>query len=142
MLATALRDSGEEEFAREVLLAKQHRRRETLPLAGKAWGYLQDWMVAYGYRPGRAAVWIALLWAVGAVFFARHQPEPIKEGEGPEWNAALYTLDVLLPVIDLGQANYWTPNRTAQCVTAVLVLLGWVLATTVAAGASRLLRRN
>ncbi|WEV28339.1 oxidoreductase [Streptomyces sp. 71268] len=142
MLATALRDSGEEEFAREVLLAKQRRRRETLPLAGKAWGYLQDWMVAYGYRPGRAAVWIALLWAVGAVFFARHQPEPIKEGEGPEWNAALYTLDVLLPVIDLGQANFWTPNGTAQWVTAVLVLLGWVLATTVAAGASRLLRRN
>ncbi|MFI2028526.1 oxidoreductase [Streptomyces buecherae] len=142
MLATALRDSGEEEFAREVLLAKQRRRRETLPLAGKAWGYLQDWMVAYGYRPGRAAVWIALLWAVGAVFFARHRPEPVKEGEGPEWNAALYTLDVLLPVIDLGQANYWTPNGTAQWVTAVLVLLGWVLATTVAAGASRLLRRN
>ena len=32
----------------------------------KLWGYLQDWTVAYGYRPGRAAVWMAVLWAAGA----------------------------------------------------------------------------
>ncbi|MEV4443576.1 oxidoreductase, partial [Streptomyces sp. NPDC049577] len=141
-LAGALRDSGEDADARAVLLAKQRRRRETLPLAGKAWGYLQDWTVAYGYRPGRAMVWMAVLWALGTAYFTYRPPAPLKEGEGPAWNAALYTLDLLLPVIDLGQENAWRPAGLAQWVVTALILLGWVLATTVAAGASRLLRRQ
>ncbi|MEV6668603.1 oxidoreductase [Streptomyces sp. NPDC051162] len=141
-LAGALRDSGEDAEAREVLLAKQRRRRETLPPAGKAWGYLQDWTVAYGYRPGRAAVWMVVLWAAATVYFTCHPLEPVKEHEGPAWNPALYALDLLLPVIDLGQGQSWRPTGTAQWVVAALILLGWILATTVAAGASRLLRRQ
>ncbi|MEU7167322.1 oxidoreductase [Streptomyces morookaense] len=141
-LASALRDSGEDEDAREVLLAKQRRRRETLPLAGRAWGYLQDWAVAYGYRPGRAAVWMAVLWALGTLYFSHQHFEPVKENEGPAWNPELYTLDLLLPVVDLGQGLAWKTTGLAQWLSAALILLGWVLATTVAAGASRLLRRQ
>ncbi|GGX95560.1 oxidoreductase [Streptomyces hiroshimensis] len=141
-LAGALRDSGEDADARAVLLAKQRRRRETLPPAGKAWGYLQDWMVAYGYRPGRAAVWMAVLWAAATVYFTWRPVPPLKEGEGPAWNPGLYALDLLVPVIDLGQGNAWRPTGAAQWVVTALILLGWVLATTVAAGASRLLRRQ
>jgi hypothetical protein len=141
-LATTLRNSGEDADARKVLLAKQRRRRETMPLAGKLWGYLQDWTVAYGYRPGRAAVWMAVLWAAGALVFSRFPPEPLKPGEAPDWDPSLYTLDLLLPVIDLGQGNAWRPEGAWQWVTAALILLGWILATTVATGATRLLRRN
>ncbi|MGK5628301.1 oxidoreductase [Streptomyces sp. URMC 123] len=141
-LAAALRASGEDSEARDVLLAKQRRRRETLPLAGKAWGYLQDCTVAYGYKPGRAAVWMVVLWAVGAVVFALHPPQPLKPQEAPHWNPALYALDLLLPVIDLGQASHWKPRGSYQWAAAALVVLGWILATTVAAGASRLLRRG
>ncbi|OKK19178.1 oxidoreductase [Streptomyces sp. CB00455] len=141
-LATVLRASGEDADAREVLLAKQRRRRATLPPAAKAWGYLQDWTVVYGYRPGRAALWMAVLWAAGALLFSRHQPPPIKEDEHPEWDAALYALDLLLPVIDLGQEAQWKLEGGWQWGATALVLLGWILATTVAAGASRLLRRG
>ncbi|MEX2982005.1 oxidoreductase [Streptomyces sp. C36] len=141
-LAGALRSSGEDADARAVLLAKQRRRRETLPPAGKAWGYLQDWTVAYGYRPGRAAVWMAVLWALGGFYFSYRPVPPLKEGEGPAWNPELYTLDLLLPVIDLGQGAAWRPTGGQQWAVAVLTLLGWILATTVAAGASRLLRRQ
>lgn len=141
-LATVLRNSGEDADAREVLLAKQRRRRETLPPAAKVWGYIQDWTVAYGYRPGRAAVWMALLWAVSTVAFSHAAHPPIKPGEAPHWNAALFSLDVLLPVIDLGQTGYWQLRGGWQWMEAVLVLLGWILATTVAAGATRLLRRS
>ncbi|MET9434534.1 oxidoreductase [Streptomyces sp. NPDC006551] len=141
-LATVLRASGEDADAREVLLAKQRRRRETLPVAGKLWGYLQDWTVAYGYRPGRAALWMAVLWAAGAVAFSRYDPVPLKGDESPRWNATLYALDLLLPVINLGQDGYWRLEGAWQWVSTVLILLGWVLATTVAAGASRLLRRG
>ncbi|MFJ9647392.1 oxidoreductase [Streptomyces sp. NPDC004244] len=141
-LAAVLRASGEDADAREVLLAKQRRRRATLPPAAKAWGYLQDWTVAYGYRPGRAALWMVLLWAAGALLFAQITPAAIKPDEHPEWNALLYALDLLLPVIDLGQQGQWMMKGYWQWGSAVLVLLGWILATTVAAGASRLLRRG
>jgi hypothetical protein len=146
-LAAALRVSGEDSDAREVLLAKQRRRRETLPVAGKLWGYLQEIMVGYGYRPGRAAVWMALLWAVGAVFFSvRFPPETppaaTDSGAFPHWSAPLFALDLLLPVINLGQDNAWRLEGYVQWVAAVLTMLGWILATTVAAGASRLLRRG
>ncbi|MET7437912.1 oxidoreductase [Streptomyces sp. NPDC004082] len=141
-LAAVLRGSGEDEDAREVLLEKQRRRRETLPLAGKLWGYAQDWTVAYGYRPGRAAVWMAVLWAAGSFAFAHASHPPIKGGEHPSWNPSLFALDLLLPVIDLGQVGYWQLRGGWQWLAAVVILLGWVLATTVAAGATRTLRRN
>lgn len=141
-LATALRADGLDDDAREVLLAKQRRRRETLPLASRLWGYAQDITVAYGYRPGRAAVWMVVLWALGSVCFALYPPPEIKHGEAPNWNPALYSLDLLLPVVDLGQGGAWKPSGWEQWVAALLVLLGWVLATTVTAGASRMLRRS
>lgn len=141
-LALMYRNSGEDTNARAVLLAKQRRRRETLPLVGKVWGYLQDWTVAYGYRPAQAAVWMAVLWAAGALVFAAHRPQEMVQGESPHWNAALYSLDLLLPVITFGQDTAWDPVGLYQWLAAVMILLGWVLATTVATGATRLLRRQ
>ncbi|MFJ8232042.1 oxidoreductase [Streptomyces sp. NPDC094448] len=141
-LATVLRNSGEDADAREVLLAKQRRRRETLPLAGKLWGHIQDLTVAYGYRPGRAALWMAVLWAASALAFAQAEPKPFKPGEHPDFNAALYALDLLVPVINLGQEGYWKLAGHWQWTAAGLILLGWILATTVAAGATRLLSRG
>ncbi|MFJ2562339.1 MULTISPECIES: oxidoreductase [unclassified Streptomyces] len=141
-LAAVLREAGEDVDAREVLLAKQRRRRETLPLAAKLVGYVQDWAVAYGYRPGRAAVWMAVLWAAGSLAFARLGPPPADPGGHPEWNPALFALDLLLPFVDLGQADQWQLRGGWQWLAAALIVVGWILATTVAAGATRLLRRN
>lgn len=142
-LAQALRDGGEDSDAREVLLHKQRRRRETLPLAGRVWGYVQEAAVGYGYRPGRAALWMVLLWAFGAVYFAtHHMPQPVDQQAWPQWNPALLALDLLLPVIDLGQSQAWRLTGAEQWVATVITMLGWVLASTVATGASRLLRRG
>lgn len=141
-LAAVLRGSGEDEDAREVLLAKQRRRRETLPLAAKLWGYAQDWTVAYGYRPGRAAVWMAVLWAAASLAFARDDPPPADPERHPHWNASLFALDLLLPVIDFGQVGQWQLRGGWQWLAAAVILLGWVLATTVAAGVTRTLRRH
>ncbi|MFF0436511.1 oxidoreductase [Streptomyces sp. NPDC004327] len=141
-LASVLRNSGEDADAREVLLAKQRRRRETLPVGAKLWGYVQDLAVAYGYRPGRAALWMAVLWAAGTFAFSHYTPVPLKAEEAPHWSAALYALDLLLPVIDLGEVGAWRLQGFWQWASTALVLAGWVLATTVAAGASRLLRRG
>lgn len=140
-LATVLRNGGEDAEARRVLLAKQRRRRETLPPAGKVWGHLQDWTVAYGYRPGQAALWMAALWASSALYFAGRPPEP-RNHDAPHWNASIYALDLLLPLINLGHDTAWNPAGHLQWVAVALTLSGWVLATTVAAGATRLLRRQ
>ncbi|MFI5755279.1 oxidoreductase [Streptomyces sp. NPDC051569] len=141
-LAQVLRAGGEDADAREVLLAKQRRRRETLPLAAKLWGYLQDWTVAYGYRPGRAALWMAVLWGAGTIGFSRYAPPPMQSAQHPQWNPALYALDLLVPVVNLGQDGYWRPEGVGQWAAAALIVLGWILATTVATGTSRLLRRD
>ena len=141
-LAAVLRNSGEDADARRVLLEKQRRRRATLPLAAKLWGYAQDWTVAYGYRPGRAALWMAVIWAASAVAFSHASHRPVDPEEHPTWNATLFALDLLLPVIDLGQQGYWDLPGRWQWVAAAVISLGWILATTVAAGASRLLRRG
>ncbi|KPI07201.1 hypothetical protein OK074_3899 [Actinobacteria bacterium OK074] len=141
-LASVLRGSGEDEDAREVLLAKQRRRRETLPVAAKLWGYVQDWTVAYGYRPGRAAVWMAVLWAATSVALTHAHHRPTGAEANPEWNPTLFALDLLLPVIDLGQVDQWQLRGGWQWLSTVVILLGWILATTVAAGATRLLRRG
>ncbi|MEU3553085.1 oxidoreductase [Streptomyces fragilis] len=142
LLAGVLRGGGEDEDAREVLLAKHRRRRETLPPAAKLWGYLQDIAVAYGYRPARAATWLAVLWAASTLLFSRSEPTPARAEEHPEWSPALFSLDLLLPVIDLGQATAWHLRGVWQWLAAVLILLGWVMATAVAAGATRLLGRH
>jgi hypothetical protein len=124
-----------------VLYAKQRRRRAALPVHARLWGLLQDVTVGYGYRPGRAALWLLLAWLLGTVYFTGHPPAPLKADEMPTWNAPLYTLSKLLPVVDLGQEG-WNPGHTGQWVAAALVLTGWVLATTVVTGATRLLQRG
>lgn len=140
-LAAALRRDGSDEDAREVLYAKQRRRRLAQPLPGRIWGRLQDVTVGYGYRPGRAALWLVAAWALGALYFTGHRPSPLKADEIPHWNPALYALSKVLPIVNLGQDG-WNPAGTGQWVAAALVLTGWVLATTAAAGASRLLQRG
>jgi hypothetical protein len=75
-LAAYYRALGYDEQSRAVLLAKQRRRREGLSLAGKAWGYLQDVVVGYGYRPARALIWLVVLVALTAGYFSAYPPHP------------------------------------------------------------------
>ncbi|MFG3224995.1 oxidoreductase [Kitasatospora sp. NPDC048194] len=140
-LAAALRRDGADDDAREVLYAKQRRRRQTLPLPSRIWGRIQDVTVGYGYRPGRAGLWLLLAWALGSAWFATHRLEPLKADEQPHWNPVLYTLNQLLPIVDLNQGA-WNPGGAEQWISAGLVLIGWVLASTVVAGATRLLQRG
>ncbi|MFD0476132.1 hypothetical protein ACFQ0B_53890 [Nonomuraea thailandensis] len=82
-LATVYRRHGDEEAARDVLLAKQRRRRAGQRLGPRLWGYLQDWTVGYGYRPFRAALWLAALLLIGTIVFTVHRPPAFKPAEAP-----------------------------------------------------------
>ncbi|PYC87737.1 oxidoreductase [Streptomyces tateyamensis] len=140
-LAAALRRDGLDDDARQVQYAKQQRRARTLPAPGRAWSRLQDITVGYGYRPGRAALWLLAAWAVGTLWFAGHPPAPVKVDEHPHWNPALYAASLVLPIVNFGMDG-WAPAGVGQWLSAVLVLSGWVLASTVVTGATRVLQRG
>jgi hypothetical protein len=141
-LATAYRNMGLDAEARTVQLARQRRRRRTLPFLARLWGFVQDWAVGYGYRPQRAASWLAGLLLAGAVAFSARHPAPLKDDEAPDFNPLLYALDLLIPIIDLGQENRFNPRGWQQWLAAALIAAGWILATTIAAGVSRVLSRQ
>ena len=141
-LAAAYRAMGNDVDSRTVLLNRQRTRRHTLPAPLRAWGYLQDWIVGYGYRPQRAAAWLITLLVTGTIAFAIHPPAPLGQGPGPEFNPLLYTLDLLLPIVGFGQKGGFDPRGWEHWLAAGLIAAGWVLATTIAAGVTRVLSRQ
>ncbi|MFG2297564.1 membrane-associated oxidoreductase [Streptomyces sp. NPDC048603] len=141
-LATAYRTVGDEAAVRTVQLAKLRRHRGTLPRLARPWGVLQDATVGYGFRPMRATAWLLALLLVGTAAFAARHPRPLKAGEAPEFNPVFYTLDLMLPIIGFGQEQAFAPAGWQQWLSYLLIVTGWILATTTAAGVSRSLRRS
>jgi hypothetical protein len=60
----------------------------------------------------------------------------------PDFNPLVYTLDLLLPIVDFGQEHAFNPHGLQAWVAYGFIATGWVLATTIAAGATRVLRRE
>jgi hypothetical protein len=141
-LAETYRRHGHEAYAREVLLAKERRRRSTLPRPARAWGYLQDMMVGYGYRPWRAAGWLTALLVAGTTVFHLNPPVPVDARRAPPFNPFVYTTDLLVPIIDFGQRRAYVPAGGWEWLAYGLIVLGWILATTIAAGITHALRRR
>jgi hypothetical protein len=138
-LATTLRTVGNDREARVVLLARQRHRRRHLPLWSKPWGWLQDVAVGYGYVPWRAAGWLAVLWLAGWLYFRVQQPLP---GGAGDYQPALYALDLLLPVLSIGQRSAFHFAGPAQLVGVVMTVCSWILGIAVLAGLTRALTRN
>ncbi len=141
-LTAAYRRIGDDPAARLVQLAKQRRRRGTLPWYGRLWGHVQDATVGYGFRPLRAAGWLVSLLMAGSLVYALHHPAPLKADEAPQFNPVFYTLDLLLPVISFGQEAAFAPTDGYQWLSYTLVLTGWILATTVVTGITRTVSRQ
>ncbi|MEU4442656.1 hypothetical protein AB0K14_00800 [Actinosynnema sp. NPDC050801] len=140
-LAAVYRDGGEEELAQRVQLEKQRRRYSELGVAGRVWGFLQRWTVGYGYRPWLAIAWLTAFWLVGAIWFLGHEMPKLNEDESPSWNAWLLSMDLLIPIVDLGQDGKWRFGGASQWISSTLIAVGWILASTAAAGAARVLKR-
>jgi hypothetical protein len=141
-LTAAYRRIGDDPAARLVQLAKQRRRRATLPWYSRLWGHVQDATVGYGFRPLRAAGWLVSLLMAGSLVYAMHHPAPLKPDEAPQFNPVFYTLDLLLPVISFGQEAAFAPTGGHQWLSYALVLMGWILATTVVTGITRTVSRQ
>jgi len=136
---TAIGQPGQ---AREVMYARERAQRRAMSPLARAWSLLQDITVGYGYRPRRAVAWLAALLAVGSVTFALAPPPALIAHQAPHFSPVSYTLDLLLPVVDLGQKHAFNPAGAEQWFSYLLVAAGWVLVSTVAAGAARVLTRR
>jgi hypothetical protein len=141
-LAAALRRDGREGEARQVLRVRERLRHRAMGRLGAIWGTVQDATIGFGYRPARALLWLVAVLAGGSAWFALSGPlAPVKPGETPTWDPVLYTLDLLVPLVDLGHEHAWNPVGPDKAVAVLIMAAGWVLATTVVAGASRALGR-
>lgn len=132
---------GQQGQAREVLYARERQRAGRSVLA-RLWSRTQDVTVGYGYKPWRALIWLALLLATGSITYAMSPPAPLQATGAPHFNPVAYSLDLLLPVVDLGQKHAFNPAGADQLLSYLLMAAGWILVTTVAAGAARVLSRS
>lgn len=95
--------------ARAVLYARERKQRQGKAPFYRAWSLLQDITVGYGYRPRRALAWLALLLATGSIIFSVAPPPPLQPGLTPHFNGIIYTADLMLPVVNLGQKYAFNP---------------------------------
>jgi hypothetical protein len=129
-LIRVYRHAGRDEDARTVAIAKERRRRRTLKAPGKAWSLFLDATVGFGYRTWQAVyalVGIVLVgWGVFSWASWDHLVETKTEGR-PPFQPLLYSIDAVLPVINLGQETAWAATGAAQAWYALSVLAGWIL---------------
>jgi hypothetical protein len=169
-LAKVLKSSGYESEATEVLIAKQDdlRRYGNLGQWARVWKSLLGFSIRHGYKPHRALYGMLLFLVLGTVFFQMgywgHAITPSntvvydrKPMNYPRFQAFIYSLDTLLPIIDLKQKDYWLPNanrgnNVVPCVRFrwggllrvyfwLHLVSGWILTTLLVAGFTGLVRR-
>ena len=105
-----------------------------------------------GFKPNNAVILSKPEWAQCAEGRARrgdhpstlacYQSQPEAAGY-PTFNAALYSLDTLVPVVDLEVQDYWVPDErvspAARTYLWVHIATGWFLALLAVAGFSGLI---
>lgn len=141
-LAAYYRRLGHDDDARRVLLAKERRRRDTLPPVARISGYLLDGLVGYGYRSWLAGVWLAVLVLLGTAVFSSARPEAIDPTHRPHFTALVYTVDLLIPIGAFGLRTAYDPLGWTRWVADALIAAGWILATALVAGVSRRIGRD
>lgn len=153
-LATVYMKNGQEEQARDVLIAKRRKRRESLRgWPSRSWDYLQDWTVLYGWQPWRALVigLVLLMIVFGLVTAA----QAVGLVLGPSdviasYHPFVHALDVFLPIIDLGLESRWAIDTATGGAFAWLVrvslwalpVVGWVTITLALAALTGIVKRE
>jgi hypothetical protein len=143
-LAAWYRRIGHDDDARDVAIAKERRRRSTLGFRGKLWSFFLGATVAHGYRPSQALGWLLTLLIFGGVMFGVVFDEdppgdgdadlrPAKADPAP-FQPVIFSLDLLVPVISLGQRVSWNTDGPAQWVALGMTICGWLLTAALLGG--------
>ncbi|MGI5521360.1 hypothetical protein ACQEUX_10405 [Micromonospora sp. CA-259024] len=142
-LIAAYRRAGQEHEARIVGYRKQHARAKEVRGVSRLWSGILWATVGYGYRTWLASVWLIGLTLVGWSVFTPIRESAIAAVEKPpRFHSLVYSVDLLIPVVSLGQDTTWRFDSGARWVAWGLILSGWVLTTAVATAIARVLRQG
>ncbi len=167
-LSKIYREAGQEIPEREVAVAglKQLRKKDKLPRHSKVWNLFMWLTVRYGYRlyqPFLIALPFVLL---NMIFYhsAEHhnlmEPVGTRTAERPHtdtthcpenypcFNPVAYSVQLLIPAVNLYQVDKWIPDASKSWGTPllfwtwVMILAGWVLAFSLVAAINQALRKE
>ena len=154
-LAKVFREMGRESDMRAVLIAKQEdwRKHGSLSRKRRAWNRFLGITIGHGYQTWRAFAFLAIFLVVGWDVFIFAKGIGIMEcskecGTGNTFNPFMYSLDVLLPVINFHQKDYYSPNATTLAGEIVRwyfwihIAVGWVFTTLAVASLTGLVRKG
>jgi hypothetical protein len=167
-LAVVYRQSGQDDQARKVAIARRADLRRYGNLNPYRWfgNWFLDWTIKYGYQTWRAGAGLAAVFVVFLMLSILGQRHgvivPIGEIDGlhsvpsatqctseyPCFYPAGYTVDTVIPIINVHQADYWGPDGHAPWGwvwvggTWIATGLGWALATLLVAGYTGLVRQE
>jgi len=139
---------GQDDDARRVRITGQRRRRRSQGRLKEVLGWVPDVLVGFGYKPWRAVVWGLLLLAIGVPIFGHQQaiqnltPVGANGSAAPQFSPVLYTLNLLIPVVNLRQTEAWTTHGPATWLATCWTIAGWTLASMVIAGLAGLFRKD
>jgi hypothetical protein len=178
--AQVLRENGLSDEAKEISIRRRRDQRDAKPTPMSGWrrrmDILFDKAIGYGYRPGRSVGYLAMIALIGTIVFGvaqasgamipadnalakvyRTHPDSIPPGY-PPLVAPVYSLDVLLPIIDFQQDSKWRPDRRVALFvndTPIVpigwialvwswfqIALGWVLSTLLVGSVTGLIRKE
>jgi hypothetical protein len=148
-LASVYRAAGATRESETVSIAGEEvRRTAQTGLVGRfkrVLGVLLKTTVRYGYRPLQVLWWLGGLEIGGfALFRWLHDTGLLKPKDSSvpvdSFNAAVYTLDLLVPVFSLGQRAFWIPISGAVWAAVGFTIVGWVLAGCLAVGVGKIFK--
>jgi hypothetical protein len=160
-LARVMRDNGDDAGARTVLIALESAKRSVpksglwwpFKIARRCWSWILWVTIGYGYDIWRAVWFSAALVIVGSLLFVQggRRGWIISTEDHPDsykpFNGFIYSLETLLPFVDLYQAKHWVPNtksragRNLRRYLWVHTLLGWFFASMIVAGLSGVVQK-
>jgi len=153
-LAKILRENGDDDGARQILIEMEAEKRSH---TGNPLRRFKNWVVwatiGYGYAPERAGGFAVILLAVGTLLFTygRRREWIVSTEENSDkykpFNGFIYSLETLLPLVDLYQAKYWVPNTQTRAGRNLRLYLwwhtlwGWFLALMITAALSGVVQK-
>lgn len=148
------------------------KMESNIKFSKKVWLWFLKVLLGYGYKPIRVIYWAIGIWLLGAILFSYgYNKEQIKPPSKfawedteyqeyytyyPKFDPLIYSLDVFLPIVNLGQQDFWKPisnhlitYKWFRCAGSLLllfvyleILLGWFLTSMLIAGITGLIKQK
>jgi hypothetical protein len=156
---------GDQKSADRLAIASQRDLRKRGQLTRRSWWWNRfiDLFVGYGYKLHRPFVTLLVAGIIGGFIFLAAQHANLIVSTGLPHRSAMrapaaayppfypfaYAFQLLIPGLDLRETANWLPNATKSgwglfmmILVWLMIVFGWVLATAVAAGVTRIFRRR